>query len=91
MMSQCLMVSKTKFRHFVTTPYGIGGSYMDEITFLVLWHDRKTKARFVHAFYQSSGVDRMTKNRVSKKKVMRCGCTLASAKISKIFQKGFHH
>jgi len=49
-------------------PYGIGGSCMDKITFSVLWHDRETKARFVHALYRSSRVDRITKNGVSKKK-----------------------
>jgi len=48
-------------------------------------HDRVTNARLVHAFYRSSGVDRKAKNGVSKKKVIRCGCTPVSVKISKIF------
>jgi len=60
---------------------------MDEISFSVLRHDRETNARLVHAFYRSSGVDRITKNGVSKKMVMlHCSCTLVSAKISEIFQ-----
>jgi len=41
---------------------------MDEVTFLVLKHDCETKARLVHASYRSSRVDRITKNRVSKKR-----------------------
>jgi len=49
-------------------------------------HDRETIARIMHAFYWSSGVDRIIKNGVSKKKVMHCCCTPASAKISKITQ-----
>jgi len=49
-------------------PYGIGGSCMDKITFSVFWHDRETKAQLVHAYYRSSGVDRITNNRVSKNK-----------------------
>jgi len=63
-------------------PYGINGSCTNEITFSV---DRETKARLVHALYWSSGMDRITKNRDSKKKVMRRGCTPASAKLSKNF------
>jgi len=31
-------------------------------------------------------VDRITKNKVSKIKVMRCGCMPVNAKISEIFQ-----
>jgi len=31
-------------------------------------HERETKVRLVHAFYRSSGVDRITKNGVSKTK-----------------------
>jgi len=52
----------------VLGPYGISGSCMDEITFSVLWHDREPKARLMHAFYRSSGVDRVTKNGVSLEK-----------------------
>jgi len=32
-------------------------------------HDRKTKARLVHVFYWSSGVDYITENKVSKKRL----------------------
>jgi len=50
-----------------SSPYRIGGSYMDEITFSILWHDHVTNARLVHAFYRASGVDCLTKCGVSKK------------------------
>jgi len=73
-------------------PYGIGGAARTRLHFHSFGttaglHDRAAKARLVHAFYRPNGVDRITKNGVSKnknkKKVMRCGYTPATAKIDK--------
>jgi len=61
-------------------PYGISGSHTDGITFSILWHDCETKARLVHAFYHSSGVDRTV-----KKKVMRYGSMPAKCKSKQNF------
>jgi len=42
-------------------------------------------AKQVHAFYRSSGVDRIAKNGVSKIKVTCCGCMPISVKFPRIY------